>query len=599
MHKLERYALNLLKPENDRPPNWRKLDFLNKTFQLNVGYLMGFRDIFKKLGYEEEIYNANGDVVGQKFPDSVTNPNAKMVEKVLIDLCIAGYEIDNIFSKKHPHFKMLFETKQIPPEYDITDDSDIEDGDFEEENDKYVLAPSPKSYNDQVPVGFTYGDPELEEGFKYPMEEKPFVERQKEIPGLQQIDHDIYTEHTDQLLVYREQNPQSGFGQPFKESPVPGNSNISSKVQAVDIRQASDSRILEQPFHLLQEISTRPDWSPTLNKRDEFSHVQQPSQLSPQDEVFIGSDQLSPLRQPVLGHVHNGPYQPSTHWLSEQRPHNSGLDIGPVDQNSHMQPHQVQNSKQIEFSNRNPYSSDTTWVYSSAVSTPMKSGPFQQSFQDADRRSMDIWNARIKRPQIYGADEEISNQNAFAERDHTKTISQSYFQKPSIYCDVQPPFSSSSKFNGSHEQYELQHSSNAPSQLQATGLNSNFRRMNALGNEYQNIGPATYHENESFYDYRSDRYPQMTSHPGRVSSKLSMGNQGYFSENGAPNLTQSHNPSQTAVLAQANIPSPPQGTYLSFSIFVAYSLYQGYQAYDPRARSGPPSPSVWPRRNFE
>ena len=129
---LEMYAANLLKEEHQRPQNWRTIDLSNSKFKQKVGFLRGFENILKKLGYDERVTDENGVGVGLKFPETVKHPNMKMVEKVLTDLCIANYEIDRILRKSHPNLKILFETKQIPDDYNQSESSDSDDDIFED-----------------------------------------------------------------------------------------------------------------------------------------------------------------------------------------------------------------------------------------------------------------------------------------------------------------------------------------------------------------------------------------------------------------------------------------------------------------------------------
>ncbi len=110
---LKKYAVNLLKPPDERPTSWRSIQFYSKLIQEKVGFLNGSKQILMQLGYTENMLNQHQQVVGLKFPDSVQEPNRERVLQLANDLTIAAFEIVEIANESHPKLEMLFRTGQV------------------------------------------------------------------------------------------------------------------------------------------------------------------------------------------------------------------------------------------------------------------------------------------------------------------------------------------------------------------------------------------------------------------------------------------------------------------------------------------------------
>ena len=579
MTVLETYASNLLKKEGDRPPNWKKIDFSNTKFKQKVGFLIGFEDILKKLGYDEEIYDEKRVLVGQKFPDSVRNPNPKMVEKVLTDLCIANYEIGKISAKTHPNWKILLEMKQIPPEYEMIDGSDSDSDNFDDEEETFVLASSPKTYHNQIRnnIYSIFEDDGMESPDLLPgsMERTPFTQLRVQEPGLTTAGPDMYAKQPAQGIFHKEHNSSSDFMQPAQEIPYynkldrtpPSGPPAAQHLQQVQNFKGPDQfSPFGQPNQSQNFSGSKPlppfaqsSQNPTFTGPD---HV---SQFSPPNQGLSsnGPDRSSPFRQPKQRIFYSSSYQSSSFSQPEQRP---GMVQAPPfrkqDQDlSYIQQQPVQQQRQPESSNQNFYSSDTTWVYSTSVITPIKSGPYQQPIPN----SHEIEGARTWLPQIYSNEDEASSQGTIMKN----KISEG------LRTEIQSPPIRTNRMNAFNGRYDTTHSSYAPSQQlphsYQSSHNFNYHEVSAPGGQYPrhsfNAGPGGYADNESPHIYdKLDRsrqgYPESSSFRS-VPYEVPMMYQRNNSNDGLIGLNQPRYDPQSFKSSQMSVPSPPQGACLN------------------------------------
>ena len=623
---LETYASNLLKVEQDRPANWRKIDFSHVKFQEKVGVLKGYQGILKKLGYEEEVYDANGTLVGQKFPDSVKNSNRIMVEKILTDLCIARYEIDKIATKSHPNWKMLLETRQIPSEYDVCDSSDSDFGQMEDEEERFVLASSPKTFHsEKVSKRVSIYEDEESEGqgvLRSSLEEESFTKFKAQnpapVPGGQDM---LYKQPTqgvsceeylpssavkqiatgaqtyskteqssaskrqvqymnqkpdfngsDPCLPFSQPKQGSEFNRPDRLSPIGQSSHASGLNRPghlSPVGQSNQASVFNRPDHLSQlgQLNqgpdfTRPSHISAFGQPNQTQNVKRPSELSSVDQPgqglnFSGPDASSTFRQPRQTMEYNST---SSYWQQPvQMPH-SGIGINQA--SSFVKPDDQQFG-QSSPPNTNFYSSDTTWVYSSSVTTPMKSGPYPESVQDPVANPKATGNAGRRLPEIYSREEESTTLGAKSRIDYPTNAKKFRHKLPGIYSEVEPPHFSAAGLSPMREPYDVTRSSGAssqagqPSRMPQPFRNVDYIDVNAPRIQYSSQSASIDHQTP---DRNRQGYREGTGYsgPGRMElPKL------YERDDEMINLSQSHYESQRVDHSQANAISSQQGTCLN------------------------------------
>lgn len=474
---LEVYAANLLKSESERPPNWRKIDFLNERFKVKVAFLKGFENVLKKLGYDEEILDENGALVGLKFPDTVKNPNFRMVPTVLTELCIANYEIETILNKSHPHLRTLLETMQIPPEYGQNNDSDSEDEIFEDAMDEPFAAIEP------VQANINRSDVQFSGSNSFDNQNSTFM------PSL-----------------YREDREDSVRSPNFVGPPT-------GRPQHAGLQSADKKWLFrESGYQQVGYEEKRPD-----------NHIRK-SDIS---QMYVDSNDLSPERQP--GHyqwAHN-------EWLSSEQIGNSKLNQGPSlplrQQDQHTQrPEPFHNTLDESSSLRRPGFE----VYNHQEEQQKQT---DASLSSASRPSESIRNWM---PGIYSSHEETHKHQAFTITEHGTRVSSNYSEDraPEVKPSVSPSFSTLPRNKQSilYKRPDLRNESLTAQEPQITFVDNHYGKPTGSyvhpdplrdrqgysfepGNRSKHYElPGLYQQNDEMIDLRAAKYKSQRMHPQQV-----------------------------------------------------------------------------------
>ncbi|XP_037549700.1 E3 ubiquitin-protein ligase RNF31 [Nematolebias whitei] len=92
---LEKYGCNLTSPT--RPRYWRSVKHNNPVFRTTVDAIKGGRTVLYLYGY------TNQQIDGLSFPDDVTEPDAKNVAAVTLEVMTLRLEVDMLLKGIHPH----------------------------------------------------------------------------------------------------------------------------------------------------------------------------------------------------------------------------------------------------------------------------------------------------------------------------------------------------------------------------------------------------------------------------------------------------------------------------------------------------------------
>ena len=428
------------------------------------------------------------------------------------------------------------------------------------------------------------------------MQRIPFTQPRMKEAGFTTVSPDIYAKQPTQGIFNKEHNASSDFVRPVQEIPFYSKvGRTPSSVHPVQhFQQAQNLKGLDQ-FSPFGQSNQNQDFSgskplPPYGQSMQNQTFVGPNPTSPfspsnQGPNSNGPDRSSPFRQPKQKIMYNSLHQSSSLSQPEQRPGMVHVpSFGQQDQDLiYIQQKSTRQHKQSDPSNQSFYSSDTTWVYSSSVTTPIKSGPYQQPMPN----SHEIEDTRNWKPEIYSNEDEAFNQGTVMKNSIPGGL-------PSLYTEVHSPPVRNNGVNTYNERYDMIHSSNAPSQQLSHSSQSlhnfNYHEMSVPGGQYPrhafNASHGGYPDNESFYGYQKlDRRPQgypKDSGFGSMPHELPMIYERSNSNDGMIGLNQSRFDSQTVKPSQMNMPSPPQGACVNLWGCIEMHVNLGFE----NAKSG-------------